>query len=44
VAKKVQRMILLKRYNKGIKRGVMPKNKRYLIGYNTSLNIKKLKS
>jgi dTDP-4-dehydrorhamnose reductase len=33
-----------KKYNKEIKKGIIPKNKRYLIGHNTSLNIKKLKS
>jgi hypothetical protein len=32
------------KYNKGIKKGLIPKNKRNLIGHNTSLNIKKLKS
>lgn len=33
-----------KKNNKEVKRGIMPKNKNNLIGYNTSLNIKKLKS
>jgi dTDP-4-dehydrorhamnose reductase len=33
-----------KKYNKEIKKGIIPKNKQYLIGHNTSLNIKKLKS
>ena len=33
-----------KKNNKEIKRGIMPKNKNNLIGYNTSLNIKKFKS
>jgi dTDP-4-dehydrorhamnose reductase len=33
-----------KKYNKEIKKRIMPKNKQYLIGHNTSLNIKKLKS
>ena len=33
-----------KKYNKEIKKGIIPKNKLYLIGHNTSLNIKKLRS
>ena len=33
-----------KKYNKKIKKGKIPKNKRHLIGNNTSLNIKKLNS
>ena len=32
-----------KKNNKEIKKGIMPRNKNNLIGYNTSLNIKKLK-
>ena len=35
---------MAKKYNKEIKKGAIPKNKRHLIGHNTSLNIKKLKS
>jgi dTDP-4-dehydrorhamnose reductase len=42
--KKTSAYNFARKYNKEIKKGIIPKNKRHLIGHNTSLNIKKLKS